>query len=110
MCTSCEARREADTAIAIGLLVAFLLLSIQSYLATYTLGEFHLSLWRFGPTELRVLLVAGNLAALRWVWVIHGRYRLFDIGGAIGLAVMLLMLVVVSLKNTVRLYREERIS
>jgi archaetidylinositol phosphate synthase len=96
--------------IAIGLLIAFLLLSIQSYLATYTLGEFHLSLWRFGPTELRVLLVAGNLAALRWAWVIHGRYRLFDIGGAIGLAVMLLMLVVVSLKNTVRLYREERIS
>jgi archaetidylinositol phosphate synthase len=96
--------------IAIGLLIAFLLLSIQSYLATYTLGEFHLSLWHFGPTELRVLLVAGNLAALRWAWVIHGRYRLFDIGGAIGLAVMLLMLVVISLKNTVRLYREERIS
>jgi archaetidylinositol phosphate synthase len=95
--------------IAIGLLIAFLLLSIQSYLATYTLGEFHLSLGHFGPTELRVLLVAGNLAALRWAWVIHGRYRLFDIGGAIGLAVMLLMLVVVSLKNTVRLYREERI-
>jgi archaetidylinositol phosphate synthase len=97
-------------AIAMGLLIAFLLLSIQSYLATYTLGEFHLSLWRFGPTELRVLLVAGNLAALRWAWVIHGRYRLFDIGGAVGLAVMLLMLLVVSVKNTVRLYREERIS
>jgi archaetidylinositol phosphate synthase len=96
--------------IAIGLLIAFLLLSIQSYLATYTLGEFHLSLWRFGPTELRVLLAIGNLTVLRWAWVIHGRYRLFDIGGAIGLAVMLLMLVVVSLKNTVRLYREERIS
>ena len=96
--------------IAIGLLIAFLLLSIQSYLATYTLGEFHLSVWHFGPTELRVLLVAGNLAALRWAWVIHVRYRLFDIGGAIGLAVMLLMLLVVSLKNTVRLYREERVS
>ena len=96
--------------IAIGLLIAFLLLSIQSYLATYTLGEFHLSVWRFGPTELRVLLAVGNLAMFRWAWVIHGRCRLFDIGGAIGLAVMLLMLVVVSLKNTVHLYREERIS
>ena len=96
--------------IAIGLLIAFLLLSIQSYLATYTLGEFHLSLWHFGPTELRVLLVAGNLAALRWAWVMHGRYRLFDVGGTLGLAVMLLMLVVVCMKNTVRLYREERIS
>jgi len=96
-------------AIAIGLLIAFLLLSIQSYLATYTLGEFHLSMWRFGPTELRVLLAAGNLALFRWEWVMHGRFRLFDVGGAIGLAGMLLMLVVVTLKNTVRLYREERI-
>jgi len=95
--------------IAIGLLIAFLLLSIQSYLATYTLGEFHISLWRFGPTELRVLLVVGNLALFRWAWVIHGRYRLFDLGGAIGLAGMVLMLAVVSCKNTVRLYREERI-
>src|ERR1700685_1359356 len=33
--------------IAIGLLVAFLVLSIQSYLATYTLGEFQLSFWKF---------------------------------------------------------------
>jgi archaetidylinositol phosphate synthase len=94
--------------IAIGLLIAFLLLSIQSYLATYTLGEFHLSLWRFGPTELRVLLGVGNLALLAWPLVVHGRYRLFDVGGAIGLALMLLMLLVVSLKNTIRLYREDR--
>lgn len=95
--------------IAIGLLIAFLLLSIQSYLATYTLGEFHLSLWHFGPTELRVLLVIGNVALFRWAWVIHGHFRLFDIGGAIGLAGMILMLVVICLKNAVRLYREERI-
>jgi archaetidylinositol phosphate synthase len=95
--------------IATGLLIAFLLLSIQSYLATYTLGEFHLSVWRFGPTELRVLLAVGNLAMFRWAWVVHGRYRLLDIGGAVGLAVMALMLVVVCVKNTARLYREERI-
>jgi len=96
-------------AIAIALLVAFLLLSIQSYLATYALGEFHLSFWRFGPTELRVLLVIGNLALFRWPRVIHAQYRLFDVGGAVGLAGMVLMLIVFSLKNTVRLYREEQI-
>jgi phosphatidylglycerophosphate synthase len=96
--------------IAMGLLIAFLLLSIQSYLATYTLGEFHLSFWHFGPTELRLLLCAGNLAMFRWQWVMQGRYRLFDIGGAIGLVVMLLMLIVVCINNTLRLYREERIS
>jgi len=95
--------------IAIGLLIAFLLLSIQSYLATYTLGEFHLSFWRFGPTELRILLAIGNLALFPWPWVIHGRFRLFDVGGAIGLAGMAAMLVFFSLKNTIRLYREERV-
>lgn len=97
--------------IAIGLLIAFLMLSIQSYLATYTLGEFRLSFWRFGPTELRILLAVGNLA-LFWRPLVHflgHRYRLFDVGGAIGLIGMTLMLVVFTLQNTIRLYREERI-
>jgi hypothetical protein len=43
----------------------YLLLAIEIYLATYTIGTFHLSYWRFGPTELRILLVIGNLFALR---------------------------------------------
>jgi len=97
--------------IAIGLLIAFLMLSIQSYLATHALGEFRLSFWRFGPTELRILLALGNLGVF-WKPVVHlfgGRYRLFDVGGAIGLAGMGLMLVVFTLQNTIRLHREERI-
>src|SRR5579859_7961599 len=64
--------------VAMGLLVLFLLLSIQSYLATYTLGEFHMSFWSFGPTELRLLLVAGNLSLFRVQAVMHGHYKLFD--------------------------------
>jgi phosphatidylglycerophosphate synthase len=98
-------------AIAVGLLIAFLMLSIQSYLATHALGEFRISFWRFGPTELRILLAVGNLA-LFWKPVVHlfgGGYRLFDIGGAIGLIGMGLMVVVFTLQNTIRLYREERI-
>ena len=95
--------------IAIGLLIGFLMLSIQSYLATYTLGEFHLSFWSFGPTELRLLLAIGNLALLRWPVVLHQRYRLFDIGGAIGLVGMIFMVIFFTLKNGYRLYCEERI-
>lgn len=96
-------------AIAIGLLVAFLLLSIQAYLATYTLGEFHLSFWRFGPTELRLLLAVGNFALFKWAWVIHGKYRLFDVGGVIGIVGMVAILAFFASKNTLRLYREERV-
>lgn len=95
--------------IAIGLLIAFLGLSIQSYLATYTIGEFRLSFWSFGPTELRLLLAVGNVALLHWPIVLHGHYRLFDIGGAIGLAGMTLMLIAFTAKNGYRLYCEERI-
>jgi len=94
--------------IAMGLLVAFLVLSIQSYLATYTLGEFHLSFWNFGPTELRMLLAVGNLALLHWPMVLHKQYRLFDIGGVIGLAGMTLMIVFFTVKNGLRLYRAEK--
>jgi len=100
--------------IAIGLLIAFLMLSVQSYLATNALGEFRISFWRFGPTELRLLLAAGNLA-LFWRPTVHlfggqYQYRLFDVGGALGLTGMGLMLIVFTLQNTIRLYREERLA
>lgn len=98
--------------IAAGLLIAFLMLSIQTYLATHALGEFRLSFWRFGPTELRILLAVGNFALL-WRPVVHlfgGVFRLFDISGAISLTGMMLMVIFFTLQNTARLYREERIS
>jgi archaetidylinositol phosphate synthase len=95
--------------LAIGLLVGFLLLSIQSYLATYTLDEFRLSFWSFGPTELRILLAVGNLALLRWPVVLRGQYRLFDVGGLIGLIGMAVILLFFTARNIRRLYREERL-
>jgi len=95
--------------IAIGLLIAFLLLSIQSYLATYTLGEFRLSFWSFGPTELRVLLAIGNLALFRWPIVLKAHCRLFDIGGVTGLICMSAMLIFFTARNTYRLYQEEKV-
>lgn len=97
--------------IAVGLLVAFLMLSIQSYLATHAIGEFRLSFWRFGPTELRILLAIGNVALFSKPRVhLFGQiYRLFDVGGVIGLSGMALMIVFFTAKNAIRLYREERI-
>src|SRR5277367_6839661 len=75
-------------AIAFGMLIAFLMLSIEAYLATYTLGKFQLSYWKFGPTEIRLLLAFGNLALLRWPTVkVHGtQLHLLDVGGVIGIA------------------------
>ena len=41
--------------------------------------------------------------------VFHGHYRLFDIGGAIGLVGMSAMVIFFTIRNTRRLYAEERI-
>src|SRR5260370_20561310 len=97
--------------VAVGLLIGFLMLSLQSYLATHTLGEFRLSFWRFGPTELRILLAIGNGVAL-WkprVLFLGRQYRLFDVGGTIGLVGMTLILVFFTAQNTVRPYSEASI-
>jgi phosphatidylglycerophosphate synthase len=97
--------------IAIGLLVAYFMLSIEVYLATYTIGTFHLSFWKFSPTELRILLMIGNVALFYRpvVRILGERYLLFDVGGAVGIAGMALMLVAAVVRHTVYLYRAERL-
>jgi phosphatidylglycerophosphate synthase len=91
------------------LLIVYFMLSIQAYLAAYALGTFQLSYWKFSPTELRVLLVLGNLALLRWpTGALFGyRFPLFDAGGVVGILGMSLMLIVSSIRNTAALYRAE---
>jgi len=95
--------------VAIGLLVAYLLLSIEVYLASYTLGDFKISYYKMSPTELRILLCIGNLELL-YKSVVHllGRaYKLFDVGGTMGITGMLALLLISVIKNTVKLYRRE---
>src|SRR6266851_4784221 len=95
--------------VALGLLVAYLMLSIEVYLASYTLGDFKISYFRMGPTELRVLLCAGNVALLyKSVAHLFGRaWRLFDVGGTLGISGMVLILLISIVQNTLRLYRRE---
>ena len=98
-------------AVALGLLVAYLMLSVEIYLASYTLGDFKISYFKMGPTELRILLSIGNLALL-WKSTVHlfGRaHRLFDVAGTLGISGMLLIMVISAVHNTTRLYRQEPI-
>ena len=98
--------------VAAGLLVAYLLFSVNLYLATHTLGRFKMSYGPVGGTELRLILVAANVALMAWprVWLLGRPVRLFDIVGVAataGLAVTLLK----SVADTTReLYRLERVS
>lgn len=95
--------------VAMAMLVCFLLLAGESYLATYTLGRFEMSQGLFGPTELRLMLIVANVA------VIHSPYShlfgrkllLFDLGGVIGCVCMAAMVLLLAAKHTAELFRQE---
>jgi phosphatidylglycerophosphate synthase len=95
--------------VALGLLLGYLLLSIDAYLATYALGTFHLSFWKFSPTEMRILLAVGNAVAFFRPYALGGRFLFFDVAGAIAIFSMAVVLVVSVARNTRALYLAERV-
>lgn len=90
-------------------LVVYFMLCIEVYLATYTVGKFHLSFLGFGPTELRILLAAGNINAIFHPVVrIFGHPMLFfDVGAWVATAGIGAVMLVAAWKHTLQLYREE---
>lgn len=95
--------------VAMALLIAYFMLSIEIYLATYCLTVFRLSFWGVGPTELRLVLAAGTLALLSdpKVQVLGEPYRLFDVGGAVATVGILVTLLVSVARNVRILYHAE---
>ena len=92
-----------------GMLVAFLMLSIETYLTAYTLSDFRLSHGFFGPTEIRILLIAGSLAVLfsPRVHIFGLELLLFDAGGLVATIVMMGMVIAAATRHTVQLYQKE---
>jgi phosphatidylglycerophosphate synthase len=85
--------------VALGVVVAYFMMSIEIYLSAQVLGQFRITYLMMGPTELRIVLSAGAL----WLLVkpdvaIAGHtFHLFDVGGVVamaGLAAVLLQTVV----------------
>ena len=97
--------------IALAMLVTYFLLSIDVYLATYTIGTFKLSFYKISPTELRILLAIGNLRALSHptTQLFGESYLFFDIGAVVAMSLMAVVLVVSVTRNTIMLYRAERV-
>jgi len=97
--------------VALALLVAYFLLSIDVYLATYTIGSFRMSFWKFGPTELRVLIAIGNIRAFVGPeGGIRGeKYLFFDVVAIIAMALMAAVIIFSVARNTITLYRAERV-
>jgi len=95
--------------VAAGFLVAYYLLMVEIALATHAVGTFRISFWKFGPTELRVLLAAGTLQLLRspYVAVAGERLLLFDLAGVIAIGALLITFIASAARNTRHLYELE---
>lgn len=98
--------------VAMGMLMCYLLLAIQSYLAAHSLGVFSISWWKFSPTEMRIMLAIGNVVAYYWPYtkVFGPRLLFFDVAGGISVLCMLGAMIVITVRNTLTLYRAERLS
>ena len=95
--------------IAAGFLIAYYLLMVEIALATYAAGTFRISFWKFGPTELRILLAAGTLQIMRspYVSIAGQRFLLFDVGGVIAIAALLVTFIASAVMTGRLLYLEE---
>jgi archaetidylinositol phosphate synthase len=96
--------------VAMVLLVAYLLVTAEVFLATAAHGVFRMSFMCIGPTELRIVLAIGTLALFRDPHVdlgVLGRHPLFDVGGVVAAAGLIVALVVATVRNTRILWRLE---
>jgi archaetidylinositol phosphate synthase len=100
------------SSIGLVLLITYFLMSIEIYLATYTIGKFQISFGKWGPTELRILLAIGTLYLLHktHVTIAGEKFLLFDVGGICAIIGILTVVIMSTVRNTVRLYKEEEIS
>ncbi len=96
--------------LAVAVLAGYLLVSAEAYLATHAVGVFRMARFGMGPTELRLLLIAGAVWAAGHPVVLLpglGPARLFDVGGAAALAGFAVVFVTAAVGHTRRLHDAE---
>jgi archaetidylinositol phosphate synthase len=99
-----------DPVLALALLVAYLLVCAESYLGTHAAGVFRMSFLGFGPTELRLLLIAGALKTASSPFVNApgiGAVRLFDIGAVVAVVGLAIAFMTSAARTTRLLYLAE---
>ena len=95
--------------VAAAFLIAYYLLMVEIALATHAVGTFRISYWKFGPTELRIVLVIGTLQLVRspFVTIAGQQLLLFDVGGAVATVALIATFAASALRNGRHLYKLE---
>ena len=95
--------------VGLAFLVAYFMVLIEVFLATYTLTSFRMSFMGCGPTELRILLAVGNLAALRGpvVTLFGDTWRLFDVGASVSIPMLVIAFLMAAVRNGRALFLAE---
>ncbi len=98
-----------STVVGLVLLVTYMMVSAESYLATHARSVFKLSFLRVGPTELRLLLAVGAARVMvdPTVVLFGSGVLLLEVGGLAAAAGLGLAFVASAVRNTVALYRLE---
>jgi archaetidylinositol phosphate synthase len=97
-------------AIALALLAVYSLVEAEVFLAVHVRQIFRLSCFGIGPTELRIVLSIGALRLLYKPTVViagRGPFMLFDVGGLIAIAGLMIAFLYSAIRNTRELYRLE---
>ena len=96
-------------AVAAALVIAYLLVSIEVYLATYSTGRFKIAYGGVGGTELRLALATLNVAAFAWPAGAFG-VRVFDAAGVVAGVGLAVVLATSAIRNAVALRAEETLT
>jgi archaetidylinositol phosphate synthase len=96
-------------AVAAGIMVVYLMVASEIYLAAYAVGTFRIHFMKLGPTELRILFGCGVLYLLRipYATVFGKQYLLFDVAGVCAIVALAVTMLVSVARNTLHLYLKE---
>ena len=95
--------------VAIAVLAAYLMLSAEIFLRTSVLGTFRMSFFGIGPTELRMVIIAGGFMVMGHPTTIFFGHviRVLDIGGIVGAVGLVATFLISAADGTRTLYLAE---
>lgn len=98
--------------IAMTLAIGYLLLNVYTHISAYTQGEFRISYLKFGPTEIRIMIILFNTMLFFWngrIIKMGEEYLTFmDLGGVTVCVLFIALFTCISFKTAFYLDKQDR--